>query len=157
DLAANKPIAMVAVRLSDVAPDGRATRISYGLLNLTHRDGHANPEPLEPGKRYQVDVLLNGMAQALPPGHRLRVAVSTSYCPVAWPPPEPVLLSVFTGTSKLVLPIRPVDESDELPVRAFEEPEGAEPIPVTQVEPGDERWTVSRDLVNYESALEVVK
>ena len=157
DLASNRPIAMVAVRLSDVAPDDSATRISYGLLNLTHRNGHDAPEPLEPGERYQVTVWLNGMAQALPPGHRLRVSISTSYWPLAWPPPELTQLSVFTGTSKVVLPVRPVDESDELPLRAFEEPEGAEPVPVTQVEQGDQRWTVSRDLVRYESALEVVK
>lgn len=44
-------VAMVAVRLSDVAADGRATRISYGLLNLTHHKGHSEPELLVPGKR----------------------------------------------------------------------------------------------------------
>ncbi|MDQ3150608.1 MAG: CocE/NonD family hydrolase [Actinomycetota bacterium] len=157
ELAADRPVAMVAIRLSDVAPDGRATRISYGLLNLTHRGSHADPEPLVPGKRYQVSVELNGMAQALPPGHRLRVAISTSYWPLAWPPPEPVQLSVFTGSSRLLLPVRPVCESDEVSLRPFDEPEGAEPIPMTQVSPGEERWTVTRDLVRYESALEVVK
>ncbi|WP_394855803.1 CocE/NonD family hydrolase C-terminal non-catalytic domain-containing protein [Rhodococcus opacus] len=94
ELAASKPVAMIAVRLSDVAPDGRATRISYGLLNLTHRYGHANPEPLVPGEHYAVSVQLNAMAQALPPGHRLRVALSTSYWPLGWPPPEPVRVSV---------------------------------------------------------------
>ena len=40
EFAVDQPVAMVAVRLSDVALDGRATRISYGLLNLTHRAGH---------------------------------------------------------------------------------------------------------------------
>ena len=157
DLAATKPVAMVAVRLSDVSPDGRATRISYGLLNLTHRDSHAEPEPLVPGERYRVNVWLNGMAQALPPGHRLRVAISTSYWPLAWPPPEPVRLSVFTGTSSLVLPVRPAGDPDEVSLRPFDDPEGAEPIRVTHIAPGEERWTVSRDLVRYESALEVVK
>jgi putative CocE/NonD family hydrolase len=157
DLAATRPVAMVAVRLSDVAPDGRATRISYGLLNLTHRDSHAEPEALVPGKRYQVSVWLNGMAQALPPDHRLRVSISTSYWPLAWPPPEPVRLSIFSGSSRLVLPVRPVREDDEVSLRPFDEPEGAEPISVTQLEPGEERWTVSRDLVRYESSLEVVK
>ncbi|GAA5118382.1 CocE/NonD family hydrolase [Haloechinothrix salitolerans] len=157
DVAATQPIAMVAVRLSDIAEDGRATRISYGLLNLTHRDDHANPKPLVPGERYQVSVQLNAMAQALPPGHRLRVAISTSYWPLAWPPPEPVRLSVFGGTSRVLLPVRPVGEADEVPLHAFEEPEGTEPIPVTQVLPGEERWTVTRDLVNYHSSLDVVK
>ncbi|TQC42843.1 CocE/NonD family hydrolase [Rhodococcus sp. WS4] len=157
ELAASKPVAMIAVRLSDVAPDGRATRISYGLLNLTHRTGNEDPEPLVPGDHYTVSVQLNAMAQALPPGHRLRVALSTSYWPLVWPPPEPVRLSIFTGSSRLILPLRPTDERDELPLRAFHDPEGAQPIPVTQLVPGDERWTVSRDLVRYTSALEVVK
>ncbi|MGH3795924.1 MAG: CocE/NonD family hydrolase [Pseudonocardiaceae bacterium] len=157
EVAATQSVAMVAARLSDVAPDGRATRISYGVLNLTHRDSHAEPEPLVPGKRYQVCLQLNAMAQALPPGHRLRVAISTSYWPLAWPPPEPVRLSVFAGSSTLRLPVRPARESDEVSLRPFDEPEGAEPIPMTQLQPGEERWTVSRDLVRYESALEVVK
>ncbi|MPY99481.1 MAG: CocE/NonD family hydrolase [Actinophytocola sp.] len=157
DIAATQPVAMVAVRLSDIAEDGRATRISYGLLNLTHRDDHANPKPLVPGERYQVSVQLNAMAQALPPGHRLRVAVSTSYWPLAWPPPEPVRLSVFGGTSRVLLPVRPVSEEDEMPLHPFDEPEGTEPIPITQMRPGEERWTVTRDLVNYRSSLDVVK
>ncbi|MGH4017740.1 MAG: CocE/NonD family hydrolase [Pseudonocardiaceae bacterium] len=155
--AANRPDAMVAVRLSDVGPDGRATRISYGLLNLTHRDGHDVPQPLVPGQRYRVGVALNSMAQALPAGHRLRVAISTSYWPLAWPPPEPVRLSVFGGASRLLLPVRPTRESDAVSLRPFEEPEGTPPTAVTQLRPGDERWTVSRDLVSYRSAQEVVK
>ena len=40
DVAADRPDAFVAVTLSEVLPDGAATRFSYGILNLTHRDGH---------------------------------------------------------------------------------------------------------------------
>lgn len=39
----------------------------------------------------------------------------------------------------------------------FGEPEGAPPTPARRLQPGDSRWTVSRDLVDYRSALEVVK
>ncbi|HEX2289904.1 MAG TPA: CocE/NonD family hydrolase [Pseudonocardiaceae bacterium] len=155
--ASTEPVAMVAVRLSDVAPDGRATRISYGLLNLTHYKGHNAPELLVPGQRYQAAVQLNGMAQALPPGHRLRLAISTSYWPLAWPPPRLVCLSIFTHHTCLRLPVRPIREPDDVPVRPFGDPEGTPPIPVTQLQPGEERWTVSRDLVNYRSTLEVIK
>lgn len=158
DFIVDRPVAMVAARLSDVRPDGAVTRISYGLLNLTHRDSHADPQPLEPGKRYRAIVELNTMAQSLPAGHRLRLAISTSYWPLAWPPPEPVRLSLFTGTSTLRLPIRPVrDTDDDTALRSFPEPEGAEPIPVTQVQDGEQRWTVSRDLVTYRSAVDIVK
>jgi uncharacterized protein len=155
--ASTAPVAMVAVRLSDVAPDGRATRISYGLLNLTHHKGHSEPELLVPGQQYQVAVQLNGMAQALPSGHRLRLAISTSYWPLAWPPPDPVCLSVFTQSTCLRLPVRPVREPDDVSMRPFGDPEGTPPIPVTQLQPSEQRWTVSRDLVNYRSTLEVIK
>lgn len=157
DFTVNQPIAMACVRLSDVAPDGGATRVTYGLLNLTHRDSHECPEPLTPRQRYRVTVQCNGVAQAFPPGHRVRLSISTSYWPLAWPPPEPVRMTVFLGESKLMLPVRPMLDGDEVAVRPFEEPEGAPPIPTTQTQPGRQRWTVSRDLVDYESALHVIK
>jgi putative CocE/NonD family hydrolase len=157
DFAANRPDAMVAVRLSDLAPDGRATRVSYGLLNLAHRNGHDRPEALVPGKRYHVEVRLNGVAHAFAPGHRIRVALSTSYWPLAWPPPEPVRLEVITGETSIGLPMRPVAEPDEVSLRPFDDPEGCPPIPVTTVEPGRHQWKVSRDLIDYESRLDVVK
>jgi predicted acyl esterase len=157
EFAVDRPTAMVAVRLSDVAPDGRATRISYGLRNLTHRDGHEHPSALIPGERHRVRVVLNAMAQALPPGHRLRLAFSTSYWPLAWPAPEPVVLTVFPGSSSLVLPVRPDPGPAELPVPDPGEPEAARPIDTTPLVPGRERWVVTRDLADYVSALEVVK
>ncbi|WP_103338982.1 CocE/NonD family hydrolase [Amycolatopsis sp. CA-126428] len=157
EVSADRPVAMVAARLSDVAPDGRATRVTYGLLNLTHRDGHDEPAPMEPGERCPVEIELNAVAQAFPAGHRIRLSLSTSYWPLAWPPPTPVLLSVHTGHSALELPVRPVAEPDELPARPFGEPEGAPPMSVTAVTPGEQRWTVSRDLVGYQSALDIVK
>ncbi|MGP1395453.1 MAG: CocE/NonD family hydrolase [Inquilinaceae bacterium] len=124
DVAADRPVAMIAVRLNDVAEDGASTQISYGLLNLTHRDGHAQPEPLEPGRFYRVRVQLNDLAQHIPAGHRIRLAVSTSYWPIAWPSPEPVLLSLKTGTATLTLPVRP-PRPEDADLRPFEPPEAA--------------------------------
>ena len=34
-LTSNRPVAMVAVRLSDVHPDDQATRVTYGLRTVT--------------------------------------------------------------------------------------------------------------------------
>jgi uncharacterized protein len=157
DLSVDRPVAMVAARLSDVAPEGRATRVSYGLRNLCHRDGDSAPEWLEPGQRYQVEFQLNGVAQAFPAGHRIRLSLSTSYWPLAWPPPEPAKLTVFTGTSCLQLPVRPIRERDEVGVRPFDEPEGMAPLTTTQVRAGDWKWEVSRDLVGYGSSMQIVK
>ena len=35
--------ANLVVRLCDVHPSGESLRVSYGVLNLTHRDGPRNP------------------------------------------------------------------------------------------------------------------
>ena len=157
EFSVDQPVAMVALRLSDIAPDGRATRISYGLLNLTHRAGHDQPEALVPGERYRVSVTLNALAQAIPSDHRLRLALSTSYWPLAWPAPQPVRLTVYPASSALVLPLRPDRGRDEPAVPSLGEPEGAPPLETIQVEPARQRWAVTRDLVDYESVLEVVK
>ena len=157
DLSVSEPVAMVAARLSDVAPDGQATRVTYGLLNLTHRNGTGAPETLEPGTRYRATVQLNGVAQAFPPGHRIRLSLSTSYWPLAWPPPKPVLLTVHEGSSSLTLPVRPTREPDHLPQRPFGEPEGAPSLASTQLTAPEQRWDVKRDLVGYHSELEIVK
>jgi uncharacterized protein len=155
ELAADRPVAMVAVRLSDVAPDDKATRVTYGLLNLTHRDSHETPEPLVPGRRYRVRVQLNDVAQVFPRGHRLRLSLSTSYWPLAWPPPERVRLTIFDLDSALHLPVRsPRDEDARL--ATFEEPEGAPTIPATLIEPEHHNWYVHRDLAEDASTLEVI-
>jgi predicted acyl esterase len=40
DVASDRPIASLVVRLCDVHPSGESLRVSYGVLNLTHRDSH---------------------------------------------------------------------------------------------------------------------
>jgi uncharacterized protein len=156
EVAADRPVAMVAVRLSDVAEDDKATRVTYGLLNLTHRSSDEHPEPLVPGERYRVSVRMNDVGAVIPAGHRVRVAISTSYWPLAWAPPEPVRLTVVTGRSTLTLPCRPPRDSDH-ELRSLGEPEGAPPISTRLVEPGHHTWRVIRDLATDRSTLEVVK
>jgi putative CocE/NonD family hydrolase len=154
----DRPVAMVAVRLSDVDPHGKATRVTYGLLNLTHAESHAEPRSLVPGERYRVSVPMNGVAQAFPAGHRIRLSVSTSYWPLAWPAPEPAALTVLLGGSTaLRLPVRPLDEADDVSLRPFDAPEGTRPIATAQLRTGEQQWEVARDLVDYRSALNVVK
>jgi len=157
DVEADRPVAMLAARLSDVQPDGRATRVSYGLLNLTRREDGAEPTALEPGRRYRVELALNCVAQAFPAGHRIRVALSSSYWPLAWPPPESAELTVHAGCSRLVLPVRPTTVPDGVGPDPFGEPEGCEPQTPTALRPGTGSWTVTRDLVDYRSTLEIVK
>ena len=145
EIASDRPRALIALRLSDLHPDGAATRVTYGVLNLSHRDGHEQPAPLEPGARFRVRVQLNDIAYAFPPGHRIRLAVSTAYWPLVWPPPEPVTLTLYTGASRLELPVRPL-RAETAPV--FEEPEGAPPLACTELEPESCSRTITRDFGN---------
>ncbi|MDX1755704.1 MAG: CocE/NonD family hydrolase [Marinobacter sp.] len=144
ELAADRPVAYVVVRLNDVAPDGASGRVSYGVLNLTHRDSHEFPQPLVPGNRYRVTVRLNDIAYRFRSGHTLRVAISTCYWPMLWPPPEPVELTVYTSVSELHLPIRPSRSEDrELP--DFEPPERGPRPDTTPLE-----WAPSHRLVELD-------
>ncbi len=154
-LEADVAVAMVAVRLSDVAPDDKATRVTYGLLNLTHRDSREHPEPLEPGHPYRVKVRLNDIGHAFPAGHRIRLSISTSYWPLAWPPPTPVRLTIHTGDSRLSLPVRLASPHSDR-VICFAEPEGATPTRIRQLTEPHHNWRVIRDLATDVSTLEVI-
>jgi hypothetical protein len=146
--ASDKPLALVAVRLNDVAPDGASTRVTVGLLNLTHRNGHEVPEALNPGEWYEATVELDDIAHAFPAGHRIAVSISTVYWPIAWPSPELVRLRVRTGESTLSLPVRPVDPGDA-GLREFGPAIAAANTPVSHapVEPSHPR-RVTRDLLS---------
>jgi uncharacterized protein len=136
----------VAVRLIDVAPDGRATLVARGFLNLTQRDSREHPQPAVPGKRYRVKVLLTGTGYAFPTGHKLRVALSTAYWPIIWPSPEPVTLTLFAGASQLFLPVRePQPEDGNL--RALAQPETSAASPVTVLREGRLERNVSIDQI----------
>ncbi len=105
-IAADRETAMVAVRLCEVLPDGTSSQVTFGLFNLTHRDGHDRVVSLTPGQSYDVTVAMNHIAHRFSPGNRIRVAISSSFWPVAWPSPEPVTLTVSAGESTLGLPER---------------------------------------------------
>lgn len=142
-LSADQVQANVCVRLCDVAPDGSSTRVSYGVLNLCHRDSHKHPSALEPGKAYDIEVQLDDIAWAFPPGNRMRVAISTSYWPMIWPSPVKATLSVEAGESTFMLPVRaPRDES----IRPFEEAEAAPPRNLEVLTPASRDQRVERDL-----------
>jgi hypothetical protein len=154
DLAVDRPVAYVIARLNQLRPDGRSGRVSYGVLNLCHRDGSETPSPLTPGHRYRVRIELDAAAHRFQPGDRLRVAISTTYWPLVIPAPEPVQLTVFTGESRLVLPQRPPSDADRA-LAPFEAP--FVPAPAMEAvwsEPG--RRTVHRDIASQTQVIDHV-
>ena len=130
-VACDQPEALLAVRLCDVAPGGASTLITRGVLNLTHRDGHEVPVPLEPGRRYRVRVPLGSVGYAVPAGHRLRLSLAAAFWPAVWPSRVAVELTVVAGgESALELPVREPREEPPVPEH-FGRPEEA-PLPAVE-------------------------
>jgi putative CocE/NonD family hydrolase len=97
--------ALLAARLQDVHPDGASLNVSYGLLNVSQRKGSDDPRPFPAKRTETVRLTLNDIAHVFPAGHRIRVAVSTNFWPIAWPSPRHVVVKLQTGESKLTLPV----------------------------------------------------
>jgi uncharacterized protein len=126
ELSADRARALVVARLCDVAPDGASTLISRGVLNLTHRDGHDRVSPVIPGERITVGIPIQSTSYSVPPGHRLRLAISPTYWPWAWPSPEAVTLTVHPGgASRLELPVRRAAAAEPALWTPFGEPPSA--------------------------------
>jgi uncharacterized protein len=88
-----------------VFPDGTSALVTRAVLNLTHRDSHDEPAPLEPGERYRVDVELDATSWIWEAGHRVRLDIAGADFPSSWPPPSSSTLTVDPNASALVLPV----------------------------------------------------
>jgi putative CocE/NonD family hydrolase len=129
-LRSDKPQGQIAVRLNHIHPDGASTRITYGVLNLAHRDGPADPRPMEPGKAEEITFSLDHIGYRVPMGHRLRVSISDAYWPLVWPSPQKTVLTLEEG--RIELPQRPTNGGDEV---AFPPVDAAEPWETEQIRP----------------------
>jgi putative CocE/NonD family hydrolase len=114
DIAADKPVAFVVVRLNELRPTGESARVTYGILNLCHRDSDETPAELVPGERYRVTLIMDHVAHRFAAGMRMRISISTTYWPMILPAPEPVVLTLYTAASELRLPVRPARRDDGL-------------------------------------------
>jgi uncharacterized protein len=104
-LSVNFAKAQLVIRLCDVAPGGASARITYGVLNLCHRDSHECPELIGPGVPLEISLKLDDVAYQVPKGHKLRLAVSTTYWPLIWPTSQLVEVTILDGT--LLIPELP--------------------------------------------------
>lgn len=124
EVASDRPVAFVIARLTEVFPDGTSSLITYGVANLTHREGHADPTPLVEGRFYDVRIALNDVGHRVRRGNAVRLALSTCFWPLVWPAPRPVTLTVNVAKSRVVLPVRPTSPLDSSLV-PFGAPEAA--------------------------------
>ncbi len=141
------PVAYLSAKLCEVLPDGMSALVSRGLLNLTHRDSHEDPSPLEPGHAYDVTVELDATSRVFQAGNRMRLMIAGADWPNGWPPPEASELTLELGATRLVLPRivgpSPVAERPNL-------------APVDgEVAAADATWIIERDVYGRRSRVTV--
>ncbi len=125
-LSSDRPKALVAARLCEVTPDGASTLVSWGLLNLAHPDGFETVRLIDPGVEFTVAVQLNAIGHRFSEGNRLRLAVSPTQWPHAWPSPHAATITLaLDGPCALELPV--LSEPGEPLATAFESPEALPP------------------------------
>ncbi|MBC2836386.1 CocE/NonD family hydrolase [Paragemmobacter straminiformis] len=148
-LSSDQPLGFVVVRLNDVAPDGSSVRIAHGMLNLCHRDSMENPAHMPVGQEVGVEVVIDQTAYRLAAGHRLRVALSTTYWPFVWPSPKAATVTVTGGA--LTLPVHSGSTA------GWEAPpaEHAPPLALRQIRAPRARRVIEEDMLAGTRALVV--
>ncbi|MBI5153967.1 CocE/NonD family hydrolase [Candidatus Poribacteria bacterium] len=77
-LEADAPDVDIAVRLTQVLPDGRQMILVDGIRRASFREGFETRQLLSPSTPYRIPVRLSPVAVTIPAGHRLGVLVASS-------------------------------------------------------------------------------
>jgi uncharacterized protein len=150
-LSVSAPVATAVVRLTDVAPDGTSAQVSAGILNLTHRRSHTEPEALAPGRVEEIRVPLRPAGYRFLPGHRIRVSVASSAWPVIWPSPFAAEFALHRGPatpSRLLLPVIPAaGGAGDTVVPAFKTTPPDEPSVGGEGMADEPAWQITTDVL----------
>jgi putative CocE/NonD family hydrolase len=128
-VSANAPHANWFVRLSDVAPDGTVTQVAGAGFNGTHRESAMNPQALEPGETFELEIEMHFTSWVFPKGHRMRFAVNNAQWPMLWPTPYPMTSTLQLGGKKATRLVIPVVPPGEWPTPNFLPPEKDPQLP----------------------------
>lgn len=88
---------IIGVRLIDVDENGRAKLVSHGKLRPCNVHGY--PDVLKSEKVYCFNIPLKPKSHVFQPGHRIRLAISGSYFPVAIPSTKHGIFTVVSSPS----------------------------------------------------------
>jgi predicted acyl esterase len=106
ELVADADHGQLAPVLADVAPDGTATAITRGFLNLRYRGGLRDDEAVPPGVPVRATVTFSPQDHTVERGHRLAVIVAGSN--TVWAVPDtPAGTTITIRSGSLALPTAP--------------------------------------------------
>ncbi|MFP4460241.1 MAG: CocE/NonD family hydrolase [Candidatus Zixiibacteriota bacterium] len=72
----------IAVRITDVYPDGRSMILADAARRMRLLESYAEENLITPGEIYPVEIELRDLAQSFQPGHRIRIVISGSIYPL---------------------------------------------------------------------------
>ncbi|MEK1889373.1 MAG: CocE/NonD family hydrolase [Phyllobacterium sp.] len=143
-LTSDSPQGFVVARLCDVAPDGTSTLVTWGVLNLAHRNSHEHPEPVIPGEPIAMRVELNHVGRRFAAGSRIRLVLSNQHWPILWPSPTMPTFTIEAGVSNLSLPLRHAPANDVHP--SFTAAEIATPVQMIELSSETHRRDIAIDV-----------
>ena len=106
--------AQIAVRLNHIHPDGASTRITYGVYNLGHIDGHDKPRQIKKDEIISIIFDLDHIAYRIFKDHKIRLSISNAYWPLLWPTPDKGEIEIIDGSIEI-----PVTEGGSEDMRNF--------------------------------------
>jgi len=68
-------------KLVDVAPDGKATNLTDGILRGRYRNSLEKPELMKPGEVYKLSIDAGVTSNVFLPGHKIRLEIASSNFP----------------------------------------------------------------------------
>lgn len=146
-------LANLCARIVDIHPDGTATRVSFGVINLSHRDGNADPKPLKPGETVTIRLELDACGYRFGEGHRIRLSLSTAYWPMVLPPPADPGVTIDISSLGLAMPRLGEHRRFEM-----KQPNNPDPLPkYTELSPAETRRSVTRDLAANRTRYDVLE
>lgn len=152
-LRADAELANLCARIVDMHPDGTATRVSFGVINLTHRDGNEDPQPLVPGQPVEIRLDLDACGYRFGEGHRIRLSLSTAYWPMILPPPVDPGVTIDIASLGLAMPLLGDHQTFEM-----KQPANPDPLPkYIEHAPSTTRRSVTRDLAENQTRYEVAE
>jgi hypothetical protein len=143
--------AQIAVRLNHIHPDGASTRITYGVFNLGHVDGHDKPRKLEKGEAVALTFNLDQIAYRVSKGHKIRLSISNSYWPLLWPMPDNGQIEIIEGSIEI-----PIIEGGSSNMRSFLPEKTDEPWKTETIRKSSNIRKVTRDIGSDQSILEII-
>ena len=123
-LSSNKNFGKIATRLCEIDENGNSNLITFGIVNLSQIRGKNINYKIKANKKYNVNIKLNHTGYKFKKNNKIRISLSTSYWPMAWPLKEKFTLKIYIKNSLLKLP----EKNNLKNYNSFKKPKNPLPI-----------------------------